>query len=134
MEKLRYLSGVDTYTELIRIRSWYVYGVDTYTELIRIRSWYVYGVDTYTELIRDQLKIYTGVQTNDLNIMISGQEIVLPMHVVMSKFDYTNLTTKLTNYSSFCWRNICSYNHIVIIALSECKTMQPCLDWKKWEN
>ena len=55
-----------------------------------------------TELIRNPLKIYTGVQTNDLNIMISGQEIVLPMHVVMSKFDYTNLTTKLTNYSSFC--------------------------------
>ena len=60
--------------------------------------------------------------------MISGQEIVLPMHVVMSKFNYANLTTKLTNYSSFCWRNICSYNHVVIIALSECKTMQPCLE------
>ena len=55
-----------------------------------------------TELIRNPLKIYTGVQTNDLNIMISGQEIVLPMHVVMSKFNYANLTTKLTNYSSFC--------------------------------
>ena len=55
-----------------------------------------------TELIRNQLKVYTGVQANDLNIMISGQEIVLPMHVVMSKFNYANLTTKLTNYSSFC--------------------------------
>lgn len=54
------------------------------------------------ELIRNQLKVYTGVQANDLNIMISGQEIVLPMHVVMSKFNYANLTTKLTNYSSFC--------------------------------
>lgn len=55
-----------------------------------------------TELIRNQLKVYTGVQANDLNIMVSGQEIVLPMHVVMSKFNYANLTTKLTNYSSFC--------------------------------
>lgn len=54
----------------------------------------------HTDLIRNQLKVRTGVQTNDLSIMISGQKVVLQMHVVMSKFNYINLATKLTIFPS----------------------------------
>ena len=45
----------------------------------------------YMDLMRNQFMVHTGVQSNDLDILICGWKVFLPMYFAMNKVNYTRL-------------------------------------------
>ena len=42
----------------------------------------------YMDLMRNQFMVHTGVQSNDLDMLICGWKVFLPMYFVMNKVNY----------------------------------------------
>ena len=45
----------------------------------------------YIDLMRNQFMVHTGVQSNDLDMLICGRKVFLPMYFVMNKVNYARL-------------------------------------------
>ena len=45
----------------------------------------------YMDLMCDQFMVQTGVQTNDLDMLICGWKVFLPMYFAMNKVNYARL-------------------------------------------
>ena len=63
------------------------------------------------DLMRDQFMVQTGVRTNDLDMLICGWKVFLPMHSAMNKVNYARLALGTIIWTGITCKKIPCYMH-----------------------